>query len=272
MSLRHSRLTHALCSSVAPLLAGVFAVACSAGTGAPELAGTTSEALTSPSVLHSHVTRSSWHRHPGQSHGGWDDARRCHPPSLALCTLFDNDTGIETGGDASSCANVTTPACPDRVDTWDDLIVFDFAIALTNDCRFGQWAPPLLSDADVADYLNDLLGFTLQLFGCPLEGTTDPLTFGLIPSALESSRFTTADLDALADTYTAAVAQALSDIGAPPLSSDQLKAIDGKLRHLAHRVPGKVFSRKFNFSTCEADAGAPVPYSAVDESDSDCHQ
>jgi hypothetical protein len=156
------------------------------------------------------------------------------------------------------------------VDTWDNSIVFDFAVALTGDCRFGQWAPPLLSDTDVVNYLNDLLAFTLQFFDCPLEGTTGKLTFGLIPSALQSRTFTTADLDALVDTYVAAVTQALSDQGAPALSADQTRAINTKLMRLAHHVPGTVRSNNFTFSTCAPGTSTPDPDSTPDDDDNDC--
>jgi hypothetical protein len=139
----------------------------------------------------------------------------------------------------------------DRLDTWDIAIVFDFAIAVTSDCRFGQWAPPLLSDDDVVNYLNDLLAFTLQLSGCPSEDTTTPLSFDLIPAALDGHKFTTADLEALADVYSAAVAQALSDNGSPPLTARQAKELDAKLAQLARRVPRTVRSRNYTFSTCE---------------------
>ncbi|HZU82169.1 MAG TPA: hypothetical protein VE987_04600 [Polyangiaceae bacterium] len=266
MSHRVTRLRSALSFSVAPLLAGFFAVACSAGPGG-ESSASSSQALSGPGALHSNVTRGSWHPQVGGDHGKWDDERACHPAPLGLCPLFDSDFGIGNGGPA--CAHVTTPSCPDRVDTWDDLIVFDFAIAVTGDCRFGQWAPPLLTDQDVVNYLNDLLAFTLRFFGCPEQGTTGRLTFGLIPSALQGDHFTTADLDALADTYAAAVAQALSDSGAPPLSADQMNAINMKLNRLAHHVPGTVRSNAFTFSTCPPGS-ANLTADTTPDDDSDC--
>jgi hypothetical protein len=270
MSLRDSRLTRALCSSVAPAFAGMFFLAC---TGAPgEGTETTNQALTrGDGMFGSQVTKESWNRHVGENHGRWDDERRCHPQPLALCPLFDSGFLGVDGGPA--CANVTTPACPDRVDTWDFAIVLDFALAVTADCRFGQWAPPLLTNADVANYLNDLLAFTLQFFGCPAEGTTGKLTFGLIPSALQGHKFTTADLDALSDAYSAAVVQALSDFGAPPLTADQARDIDAKLSRLSRRVPEQVRSHRFTFSTCPAGTVTPDADSTRDDDDGDvdCH-
>jgi hypothetical protein len=268
MSLRDSLLRRALCGSVAPLLAGALLVACGGAAGDPT--GTTSQAVTASGqgLWHSGVTKESWRREMGKNHGKWDDERRCHPAPLELCPLFDAQfIGVDAG---EACEDVTTPACPDRVDTWDFSIVIDFAIANSGDCRFGQWAPPLLTDVDVANYLNDLLAFTLQFFGCPVEGTTGKLTYGLIPSALQSRHFTTADLDALSDAYSAAVAQALSDNGSPPLTAQQTKAIDAKLARLAHRVPGTIRSNNFTFSTCAADAGNLGADTTPDDDDLDC--
>jgi hypothetical protein len=192
-----------------------------------------------------------WGRGNGD-HCGWDDRHACHPGPLDLCPLFDEEFIGEDGG--AACAHVTTASCPDRVDTWVSSIVFDFAIAVTSDCRFGQWAPPLLSNDDVVNYLNDLTAFTLQFMGCPADTTTTPLTFGLIPSALDGDRFTTADLLALSEAYTQAVSQALSDNGSPPLTAAQLDQIEAKLLRLARHVPKTVPSRHFTFSTCDADA------------------
>jgi hypothetical protein len=265
MSLRAFRLTRSILCSVAPLFAGALFMACSAG--GDESTGQTSQAVTRAgrNVFHSNVTHESWHRHAGRHHGR-DDGRKCHPGPLTLCPLFDSDfLGVDAGG---SCAHVTTADCPDRIDTWDSAIVFDFAIAVTSDCRFGQWAPPLLSDDDVVNYLNDLVAFTLQLSGCPLEGTDTPLTFDLIPSALDGHKFTTADLDALADVYSAAVAQALSDNGSPALTTRQAKELDEKLHKLARRVPNQVHSRKYTFSTCEPAVTASTD--SKDDSDLDC--
>jgi hypothetical protein len=145
---------------------------------------------------------------------------------------------------------VTTSDCPDRVDTWDNLFVIDFAIAITNDCRFGQWGPGLLTDTDVVNWLNDLLAFTLKFMGCPAEGVTTQLAYALIPSALAGDRFTTADLNALSDTYVAAVQQGLSDSGLPPLSDQLIRDMHIKLDRLASRVPNVKHSRNFTFSTC----------------------
>lgn len=238
----------------------MMACAASPSGTTDDATASTSQALSAEAgVLHSHVTRSSFHHGPSRHHGR--DDGHCHHRPLDLCPLFDNEFIGEDGG--ASCAHVTTDTCPDRVDTWDSVIVFDFAIAITSDCRFGQWAPPLLSDTDVADYLNDLLAFTLQFFGCPAEGTTDKLAFGLIPAALDGHRFTTADLKALSDAYSAAVAQALSDFGLPPLTDRQAREIDAKLDRLAQHVPGQVRSRRFDFSTCSPDVPASIDFSDV---------
>jgi hypothetical protein len=269
----HARLMRSVYVAVAPLFASACFIACSGGTGgagetgaASEATGTASEAISSVGILHSHVTRSSMHRNPTLHCGGFDTGHGCHPRPFDLCPLFDNEFLGEDGG--PSCAHVTTPSCPDRVDTWDDLFVIDFAIAVTGDCRFGQWGPPLLSDTDVANYLNDLLGFTLQFMGCPDEGTTTPLTYGLIPSALAGDRFTTADLNALNDAFIAAVQQGLSDSGLPALTDKQVREMHLTLDKLASRVPNVKHSRKFTFSTC-TDGGDDMGVDRPDDFDCD---
>jgi hypothetical protein len=179
----------------------------------------------------------------------------CPPAPLTFCPFFDEQF-IGTDGGPPSCVDITTPSCPDRVDTWDVAIVLDYATAISNDCRFGQWSTGLLSPTDVANYLNDLLQWTLAVMGCPLQGfQTGPLAFDLIPAALSSRTFTTADLGALSATYVAAVNQALSDNGSPALTPAQQSALNAQLAYLAANVHGTVNSPNFTFSTC--DAGAP---------------
>jgi hypothetical protein len=235
--------------SLVPLVAIAAVAACSAAPG--EATSTQTESVV---VLHTLQPKSLHHSFAHMSHCWWDDVQACHPAPVGLCPLLDSEFIGQDGG--AACAHVTTSACPDRVDTWVSAIVFDFAIAVTNDCRFGEWAPPLLTDADVATYLNDLNAFTLQFMGCPAEGTTTPLSFGLIPSALDGNQFTTADLAALANTYIQAITQAVSDNGSPPLSSDELDAIHAKLIRLARHVPNTVPSGAFTFSTCVLDGSA----------------
>jgi len=265
MTSPNTRRGRILRGSVAPLLASFFFVACSGGTEGP--VGTTSEAVSSsdPGLFQTGLTRATWHQACGVgSRSEFDDGIGCRPGPLDLCPLFDSEfIGVDGG---AACAHVTTDTCPDRVDTWDISIVLNFAISVSGDCRFGQWAPPLLTASDVATYLNDLLAFTLQFFGCPEEpGTTGPLTFGLIPAALAGDRFTTADLDALSDAYFAAVQQALADNGSPPLTNEQAFLVQSKLHRLARRVPNTAVSPQFNFSTCAADAGAPAPVPFADD-------
>jgi hypothetical protein len=171
-------------------------------------------------------------------------------PSHSICTQFDDDfLGVASG---AACAHSSGPTCPDRVDTWDNTIVFDFAIALTSDCRFGHFSDgTVLSSSDVADYLNALLPYTLTFLGCPIPGSgVGPLAFGLIPPSLQSSTFTTADLNAMSALYSAAIAQALSDNGSPPLTRLQTLAIDAKLLVEELTVKNVVRSSKFTYSTC----------------------
>jgi Carboxypeptidase regulatory-like domain len=176
----------------------------------------------------------------------------CPPAPLTFCPLLNTEfTGL-SGGPA--CATVTTTNCPDAVGTWGTNIAIDFAIAISSDCRFGQWANLLTSD-DVILYLDDLTSFTLYFFGCPFVGTNaGPLSFALIPRKLQSRVFTTADLNGLSATYAAAVAQALSDNGSPPLTGAQSASVNATLAYLQTTVPGTITSPNFTFSTCP-DAG-----------------
>jgi hypothetical protein len=244
-----------LCGSIAPLLASFFAVACNSGSDGP--VSSTSEAVSDPGFFHSGITRQNWHGVCGDgSHGAFDDGNGCRPKPFDLCPYFDSQFIGEDGG--RSCEHVTLDTCPDRVDFWANPITIQFVIAASSDCRFGGW-DALLNASDVATYLNDLIAFTLQFFGCPEEpGTTGPLTYALIPVALAGQEFTTADVDALSAEYLGAVQSALADNGSPPLTDEQAFEVSAKLSRLAHRVPNLVRSRDFNFSTCAPDAGAPA--------------
>lgn len=258
MSLRKNLVLRTAIGSIAPLAACVL-VACS-GAGGEGTAGTTTEDLSrsGPGVFHSGITRQAFHGACGiGNRHEFDDGFGCLPLPLDMCPYLDSQfIGVDGG---AACTHETTDNCPDRVDSWDDAIVFAFASASSSDCRFGQWGPPLFTSADVATFLNDLLAFTLQFFGCPEEpGTTGPLTFGLIPEVLAGHRFTTADLDALSDTYVSGVETALSENGSPPLTFQQEFLIRARLHRLARRVPNVVPSSKFTFSTCAADAGEPA--------------
>lgn len=174
----------------------------------------------------------------------------CPIAPLALCPQLDQE--FLGASEPASCNTVSTPDCAiDRVDSWDNLSVIDFATAVTNDCRFGTWSTGLLSSSDVTNYLNDLLAYTLYFFGCPATGTvTGPLSDGLIPAALQGHSFTTADLAALSQLYAAAVEQALADSGLPALSQAQQSAITAQLAAVAARVPNVVSSSSYTFSTC----------------------
>jgi hypothetical protein len=174
----------------------------------------------------------------------------CPIAPLALCPLMDLNFLGESQG--SACDLVSSPDCTvNRVDTWSNTFTLDYAIAVSGDCRFGQWAS-LLNSSDVATWLNDLLAFNLYFFGCPATGTvTAPLSFsGLIPEALASRTFTTADLGALSATFSAAIAQGLSDNGSPPLTAAQAASVNAQLAALAAAYPNKVTSSTFTFSTC----------------------
>jgi hypothetical protein len=259
-----SNTRHLLCGSVAALLASVFFAGCSGGTGAP--VGTTGEAVSASDdgLFHTGITRANWR--PGVGNGSrpeFDNGIGCRPKPLDLCPLFDEEfIGVDGG---KECEHVTTSACPDRADTWGNAFLFAFLGPVSSDCRFGQWAAAFATgdagaSANLAQYLNDLIAFSLKFFGCPVEPPPeprDPFSYGLIPFVLEGDQFTTADLDTLSDAYLAGVQQALADNGSPPLTDEQVFLVRAKLHRLARRVPNTVFSPNFNFSTCAPDAAVP---------------
>ncbi len=177
-------------------------------------------------------------------------------PPLQLCGMLDSDWGIAT--DAAVCASMTPSSCPDRVTNWAGTIVMNYAVAVSGDCRISQMlSPPVLSDSQSTDYLNALVPFTLDFFGCPQpDADAGAVTFGLVPEPLWSTVLTTTDLQTLSDAYLAAVSQSLSDLAAPPLSTAQTDAINAKLQALAATVPGTVVSTSRMYDTCATEAGA----------------
>lgn len=176
----------------------------------------------------------------------------CPTAPLALCPTLDS---IFLGAsEPAECNIVSTPDCAlDRSAVWDFGFLLNFANAIFADCRFGAWfsGPGALTDPDIVTYVNDLTTFGLYFFGCPATGTeVAPLSFQLIPRAFASRTFTTADVQALSAAYAAAVAQAVSDIGSPPLDAAQTNAINTQLAFLAGRLPHLTNSTTFSSSTC----------------------
>lgn len=186
-------------------------------------------------------------------------ATGCPPPPLALCPTFDALFGI---AEPSTCATTSSVACAgDRFATWDGTIENDWFNINAADCRFGQWNVPPIVDMFMATgfFQQDLAFrlFMLQLFGCAEAGNLDgPLGFPLIPPDIAKLPFTTGDLAALQQELVAAISQALSDNGSPPLTAAQLTAINAQLSSATKRVTGVTSSSTLNFSTCGADGGA----------------
>jgi hypothetical protein len=176
----------------------------------------------------------------------------CPIAPLALCPTLD--VAFLGANEPASCNIVSTPDCAfDRADSWGFAFLVDFLNILGPDCRFGKWftGSGALTNDQIVQYVNDLDVFFLYFFGCPATGTqTGPLSFSLIPAAFAGRTFTTADVAALSADFEAAIAQAFSDAGAPPLTGDQNAAIANQLNFLAGRVPGLVTSNNFTSSTC----------------------
>jgi hypothetical protein len=187
----------------------------------------------------------------------------CPPAPLMYCPSFDALVGIS---EPQSCNTTSSVACAnDRLVTWAGEVVFDFQqvesdVFVANDCRFGKWqVPPISNDFTFVGVLeqqsNNLSLFTLQLFGCALTGNlVGPLSLqgSLIPPDLIQAglKFTTADLSALEDEYMASINQALADFGLAGLTATQSAAIRAQLDYAASKTPGVVASSKLSYSTC----------------------
>lgn len=263
----HTSLTRALCGSVAPVLALALMGGCSGGAGG----GPEATSKSSQPILRTDVTERDYHPEVGHDRGPWDDEKRCHPAPLLLCNYFDDQVLGGDGGPA--CLTQTTLSCPDRIDTWDNFFVFAYATAESADCRFGQWGPPVLTTQGVIDFLNNLVAFTLDVFGCPAAGTNGQLTFALFPPVYAGTHFTTADLDAMGDDYIQGIQQGLSDLGIPQLTVTQVGQLEAKMHRMARRVPGVIHSRHYTFSTCAPGTVSTEPTNDiddVDEGDVDC--
>ncbi len=189
---------------------------------------------------------------------------QCPPAPLTLCPTFDSEVGSP---EPASCDTESATSCTsDRVLLWAGQIAFEYQETFSNvlglnDCRFGKWAvPPISDDLTFIGVLfqqgNALNAFTLQLFGCGLAGNlTGPLALQgtLIPPDLVKAglKFTTADLAALEDEYMSSVNQGLEDLGAPPLTAAQTTAVRAQLDFAASKTPGVVQSSQLTYSTCQ---------------------
>lgn len=187
----------------------------------------------------------------------------CPPAPLTLCPTLDALTSLS---EPASCNTSSSVSCADdRLFFWAGQIPFEFQTATSNvlslnDCRFGKWqAPPISQDFTAVGVLsqqgNNLFLFTLQLFGCALAGNlVGPLSLqgSLIPPDLIRAglTFTTADLAALEDEYVSAITLGLADFGAGPLTATQMAAVRAQLDFAARTTPGVISSSKLTYSTC----------------------
>jgi carboxypeptidase family protein len=187
----------------------------------------------------------------------------CPPAPLTYCPTFDALVGLS---EPASCNTVSSVNCAsDRLFTWAGQVAFDFQTVTSNvislnDCRFGKWQlPPISQDFTFVGVLqqqgNNLGLFTLQLFGCALaDNLVGPLSLqgSLIPPDLIRAglTFTLADLSALEDEYVAAINQALADFGLGPITAAQTTAIRAQLDYAARTTPGVIASSKLSYSTC----------------------
>jgi len=172
-------------------------------------------------------------------------------PSLMLCDELDKRWGNPD----------------DRLTTWADAIAFSYLIALDGECRIRDLVVPLSEDEQI-NYVNHMLGWTLEFFGCPTEMTdASTLTYGLTETGTDHV-FTTADLALLSSLFVSALEQAVSEAGADALTEPQLAAIREQLAALASMKSAVVKSDLYTLEACTpSDAGADAgssPDAAVD--------
>ncbi len=154
---------------------------------------------------------------------------------LMMCADLDARWGLAADGD--------------RAATWANDISFAYAIALGEECRISAMAISL-SEEEQAGYLNTLVAWTLQLFGCPSTmGDLAAMTYGLTETGI-ASVFTTADLELLSTLYVGAVEQAIVDVAGEPLPEDKLSLLRAQLVTLAELKPGVVKSDVYTRDTC----------------------
>jgi hypothetical protein len=183
---------------------------------------------------------------------------KCPPAPLEYCPTFDTLFGFT---EPASCATVTTFDCAAlRFSLWISDIQNDFMYENYVDCRFGQWnnAPivNLFTDTVLIQWSEQVNLFVAQLFGCELANVTPgPLAFPLVPQALASLPFTTADLAALSQEFVVGINQALSDNGSPALTAAQTAAINAQLAYAASTYTAAKNSPNLTYSTCPVDAG-----------------
>ena len=187
------------------------------------------------------------------------DGSSCPPAPLVYCPMMDATFALT---EPASCRTTSAIACAnDRLYTWAGNISFDFLTISSGDCRLGQWNNPPIASSFNTTTLNQWTAalnlFTLQLFGCALQGNLDgPLPFAMIPAALASLPFTAADLTVLVEDYMASIHQALLDNGSSPLSAAQTAAVREQLDSAANRVAHVSSASTLTYSTCpKPDAG-----------------
>jgi hypothetical protein len=201
--------------------------------------------------------------------GGPTDARDILDVTVGRADVAPTDARWDAAVDAPQDAIPPVPFCA-RFDAdwqtnvngpWQGLIVLDpgnpasFAEALTTDCRTHAIAG-VIPDGGVPAYLDQLVGWTSQFFGC--TGTyPSPLSFaGLLPKTPVNHVYTRGDLDLLAQLYVNAVttevalAVAMYDSGAP-LNPAQVAQVQSTLAALEARMPGVAPSAAYSLDTCE---------------------
>jgi len=209
---------------------------------------------------------------PDAAPDGGADADASPPPQLEMCESLDALWGIQT--DAGGCDTMTSPSCPDRLDAW----VADIENAFgggpaTSDCRVFEIFSTVdeggvLSQDEQDDWIdNTLPAFIFDFFGCPETGVDagSLASYGVIPSALSTHVFTSADLSLVSAYFSQGIQMAVSDLGAGSLTGDQIAAINARLAYLQTTV-SYVDSPRYSFADTCPEAG---PDASSDDANAD---
>jgi hypothetical protein len=197
---------------------------------------------------------------------GKDTGTDAGTEALDLCPTLDTDWALTFDPDAGAQGMYDT-----RAGAWASNIPTTppngFVIALTNDCLLYN-LQTFFTDGGAssqAQYLDQLVPFGIQFFGCPLPNMTPGLSFsGLIPEAAQGHTFTLADLYEIARLYTEST-NALASINwasnlpptAEPLTVEQINQVQDQLTALAKAYPGvNPSTTHYTLSTCPDDGGS----------------
>jgi hypothetical protein len=186
--------------------------------------------------------------------------------ALDLCPTLDTDWALTFDPDAGAQGMYDTRALSwaGGMNSITAAPPNGFIFTLTNDCLLGK-LQQYVADGGGGDYIDQLVRFSLQFFGCPLPNMTPALSFSaLIPAGAQGHTFTLADFYEIAKLYSNST-NALASINwaanlpptAEPLTVEQINQIQDQLTALAKAYPGvNQSTTTYTLSNCPDDGGS----------------